>query len=64
VSFGVDIGLIADGSFVVIEVNDAWALGLYKCDVLPMARCAYRNMLDRRWGEISARYTQMIAIDL
>lgn len=55
VSFGIDIGLIDGGSFVVIEVNDAWALGLYKCDVLPMERCAYRDMLARRWDEIKRR---------
>lgn len=53
VSFGVDIGLIDDGSFVVIEVNDAWALGLYKCDVFPIESCAYRDMLARRWKELS-----------
>ncbi len=54
VAFAVDIGLLSDGAYIVIEVNDAWALGLYKCDILPMDRRAYRDMLKKRWAEIRA----------
>ncbi len=63
VAFGVDVGLLTDGSFAVIEVNDAWALGLYKCDVLSMAHCVYRDMLAARWCELAGVKPVLSAID-
>jgi hypothetical protein len=44
----VDVGLLPNGSYVVVEVNDAWAIGLYKG--LPAEK--YYQFLITRWKEL------------
>lgn len=46
----IDVGLLDNGSYVVVEVNDAWAIGLYKG--LPIEK--YYQFLITRWREICA----------
>jgi hypothetical protein len=45
----VDIGVLADGSTVLVEVNDAWAIGFYQ-DAMPAKD--YMNFLVTRWEQI------------
>ena len=53
----VDVGLLADGGWAVVEANPAWGSGLYGCDadaVLPVVRRASMRIddvgdADRRW---------------
>jgi hypothetical protein len=47
VAYSLDVGVLADGSNVVIEYNDFWALGNYGCPNWLYIRC----LIDR-WREI------------
>ena len=46
----VDVGLLPDGSYVVVEINDAWAIDLYKG--FPVEK--YYQFLITRWRELCA----------
>lgn len=50
-SFGLDIGVLADGRTALVECNDAWALGLYGRSVEPRQ---YLQMLWARWQQLHA----------
>lgn len=53
--YGLDVGVSAiDGKTYLVEVNDGWALGLYKGDFHPKD---YLRLLQARWMEI-AKYVQ------
>ena len=49
VAYSLDVGVLADGRTVVVEANDAWALGLYERAIRP---AAYWEMLRTRWLQI------------
>ena len=49
VAYGLDVGQLEDGRWAIVEVNDAWALGLYS-DMTDHAR--YFQMLTDRWLQI------------
>lgn len=50
-SFAIDVGRLADGRLALVEVNDAWALGLYDRALEPKD---YLRMLWSRWLQITA----------
>lgn len=54
----VDIGVLADGSTVLVEVNDAWAIGFYQ-DAMPAKD--YLSYLVARWDQIRANGLTVIA---
>ena len=43
-----DIGLLDNGEFAVVELNDAWACGKYK----EISNADYYRFLRTRWDEI------------
>lgn len=45
--YAIDVGQ-KDGVWALVEINDGWALGLYK----GMSRTAYVDLLLTRWEEI------------
>lgn len=47
VAYSVDIARLNDGSTVVVEVNDAYALGSYGMPSIP-----YAQMIDARWQQL------------
>lgn len=48
--YGMDIGISAeDGKTYLVEVNDGWALGLYR----DMPRREYVRLLEARWLEMA-----------
>lgn len=49
ISYGLDVGVLEDGRTALVEVNDAWALGLYRGS---MSDARYLNMLWRRWRQL------------
>jgi hypothetical protein len=49
-AYALDVARLQDGSTVLVEVNDAWALGLYR----GLAPRDYAAMLWTRWSEIVA----------
>jgi hypothetical protein len=49
VAYALDLGLARDGRTLVVEVNDAFALGCYGLDAVTYAR-----MLEDRWLELTA----------
>jgi hypothetical protein len=49
VAYSVDLARLVDGATVVIEVNDAYALGSYGLPSIP-----YAQMIEARWGELVA----------
>ena len=49
VAFGLDVGVLKSGETALVEVNDAWSLGLYQ-DMTDTA--AYLEMLSRRWNQM------------
>lgn len=51
-TYGLDLARLQDGRTVLVEVNDAWALGLY-AGALSAER--YIGMLHSRWSELLAR---------
>lgn len=56
-AYSIDIGWRPDlNEFSVVEVNDAWALGLYQptmdCNSNPPTRQQYADMLVSRWAQI------------
>lgn len=47
--YALDVGMLADGRLVLVEVNDGWGLGLYR-------GCSphdYLTLVSERWREIS-----------
>ncbi|MFK4706178.1 hypothetical protein ABIC83_003017 [Roseateles asaccharophilus] len=52
VSYGLDVGVLDSGETVLVEVNDAWALGYYGNAIEPKD---YLAMLTRRWMQILGR---------
>jgi hypothetical protein len=50
VAYAIDFGVLADGNTALVEVNDAWALGLYGRCLGPRA---YLDLLTTRWGELA-----------
>lgn len=51
VAYSLDVGVLDSGETALVEVNDAWGLGLYR-DL--QDHDAYLAMLTDRWSEISA----------
>lgn len=49
IAYSIDVGIDADGRTTLVEVNDAWALGLYANAMHPVT---YVNMLISRWREL------------
>lgn len=49
--FALDMGVTCEGSTVLIEVNDAWAIGLYRGAMKPQA---YLGFLCARWDSLKA----------
>ena len=49
--YAIDFGVLADGQTALVEVNDAWAIGLYGH---AMSQRDYVNFLWARWEGISA----------
>lgn len=47
-AYGIDFGILRDGKTVMIEVNDAWALGCYGLEAH-----LYAKFLLTRWAEIT-----------
>lgn len=47
-TYCLDIGLLSDGSYQVVELNDAWAIGKYK----DIDNADYFRLLISRWCEI------------
>ncbi|MBE0468150.1 MAG: ATP-grasp domain-containing protein [Methyloprofundus sp.] len=54
--YSIDIGLIKDDKNLhkikLIEINDGWALGLYKTDDLRMNDKTYAKIISTRWSEL------------
>lgn len=48
VAYVMDWGITDDGQLLLVENNDAWAIGLYK----PLAYRQYTTLLQARWQEI------------
>ena len=46
--YGLDVGVDQDGRILLVEVNDGWALGLYK----GMPERSYLGLLAARWEEL------------
>lgn len=49
--FALDVGVLADGRTAVVEVNDGWAIGLYKGAITP---AQYLSFLISCWDSIRA----------
>lgn len=49
ISYALDIGMLDNGRIVLVEMNDAWALGFYKGGVSPTQ---YATMIRSRWNQI------------
>lgn len=49
VAFSLDVAITEDNQITYIENNDAWALGLYKCNIKEID---YLLMLTKRWQQI------------
>jgi len=47
--YALDFGVLDDGRTALVEMNDGWALGLYRGSVRP---CDYAQLLYARWIEI------------
>lgn len=50
-AYGLDLGVLADGQTALVEMNDAWALGLYGRCIEPRS---YLDMLWARWQQLHA----------
>lgn len=50
-AYALDMGVLSSGENALVEVNDAWALGLYSNSV---DRTAYLKMLQTRWTQMGA----------
>jgi hypothetical protein len=51
VAYSLDLGVLAGGATVLVEVNDGWALGLYGSGLAPRD---YLALLTARWRELLA----------
>ncbi len=61
-SFALDFGLTDEGKLLLVEMSDAWALGLYKTQhPHTLESYDYANMIYSRWLEISSRITAVPA---
>lgn len=49
-AYAIDFGVLANGETALVEVNDAWAIGLYGRCLEPRA---YLDMLATRWAELA-----------
>lgn len=49
VAYALDVGVLENGQTALVEVNDAWALGLYDS---VLSRECYFEMLQARWSQI------------
>lgn len=52
VAYGIDFGVTADGRTLLVEVNDAFALGCYG-----LGAARYARMLEDRWSQVVAGRT-------
>lgn len=52
VSYCLDVGRFVDGTFALVEVNDAWATGYYKGTI---KRIDYARWLHARWESLTNR---------
>jgi len=51
VSYAIDIGLLDNGEYALVEVNDAWALGFYNWG--DMTPDNYAKMIEARWEQMT-----------
>ena len=62
--FAVDVGVLANGRTAIVELSDAWALGLYAHARTPVGTAwkpqDYIEFLQQRWRSIVA-YAQLRA---
>jgi hypothetical protein len=49
VAYAMDVALTRDNRYVLVEINDGWALGYYKGTCSPMDYC---RLLQARWSEL------------
>lgn len=49
-AYAIDFGVLANGKTALVEVNDAWAIGLYGRCLEPRV---YLDMLATRWAELA-----------
>lgn len=49
VAYSIDLARLVDGSTVVVEVNDAYALGAYGLPSIP-----YAQMIEARWNQLTS----------
>lgn len=52
-AYAIDFGILAEGGTVVVEVNDAFALGCYG-----LHPTAYARMIEARWEELTEPLTR------
>ena len=50
IGYAIDVGLMSDGRYALVEVNDAWALGFYPWGTMKFDR--YLDLIARRWEQI------------
>ena len=53
IGYSLDVALLEDGRFVLIEANDAWSLGFYPWGT--MKENDYIKLITRRWKEIKKK---------
>lgn len=54
VGYTLDFGLLQDGRHVLVEMNDGWAIGLYKDDRGGISPNTYASLIMARWHQIVA----------
>jgi hypothetical protein len=54
VGYAMDVGLTEDGRLLLIEINDGWALGLYR----GMSAQDYLGLIAARWHEIEGKQNE------
>ncbi len=52
--YAIDVGLTEDGRLLLIEINDGWALGLYR----GMLAQDYCSLITDRWREIEGKQNE------
>lgn len=60
VAYTLDFGLTSDGRTLLVEANDAWAIGYYPDGT--MTEAAYIGMIEARWREIAGISVPMMPV--
>lgn len=53
-TYALDVGVLKNGKTALVEVNDAWAIGLYGKALTPKQ---YLEFLAKRWNDMFARFS-------